>query len=284
MFWLGTLQKRQGNYTEAADLYQQAARLDPMSPGVWTELAVVHLALGQFSEAAEFSAREMSVAPGMGRGYNRRFDALVLNGDTAAARSHVATNAEALEVSFYWPRLYLDHYLRREMVALADSLDRRRPRGRPNLVWVARVNWLGGREARVAVLADSIKTRARERLSNLEGQGLPLREAAALNDLALAEALSGNSRAANEAIRRALELSDGVDAMEYEVTRLADARIHVILGDADAAVESLEAYLQDSFEYLSPALLRLDPFWDSLRDNPRFQALLELERPGQVRP
>ena len=288
VFWSGVIQKRQGHYTAAAALYQQAARLDPMSPTVWTELAVVHRALGLFSEAVGFAERAMSVTNGR-VGVNHRVGALILSGDTAAARSHWATNSEAVEVSFYWG-IFLDHYLKREMGAVADSLDRRRPANGPevlmngNPVTVARVNWLAGRDARVTVLADSIKTQARETLSTLEAQGLPLLRARALGRLAQAEALSGNSGAAADAIRRALDLTDGVDMNIYEAHRLQEARIHVILGDADAAMESLEAYLQGSFEYLSPALLRLDPFWDALRDNPRFQALLELERPGQVRP
>ena len=75
-----------------------------------------------------------------------------------------------------------------------------------------------------------------------------------------------------------------MDEQEHQDLRLSGAILYVILGDEDAAVESLEAYLQSSFESLSPTLLRLDPFWDLLRDNPRFQALLELERPGPAGP
>ncbi|GMR13522.1 MAG: hypothetical protein BMS9Abin29_1732 [Gemmatimonadota bacterium] len=288
VFWSGVIQKRQGHYPAAAGLYQQAARLDPMSPAVWTELAVVNRALGLFSQAARFAEQAMSVTDGR-VGVNHRFASLILSGDTAAARTHWSKNSEAVEESFYWG-IFLDHYLKREMGAVADSLDRRRPangldflvNGDP--VTVARVNWLAGRDVRVAVLSDSIKTQARETLSTLEGQGLPLLQAGVLSRLAQAEALLGNSAATDDAIQRALELTDGVDMNIHEAYRLQEARIYLILGDADAAVESLESYLQRTFEYLSPALLRLDPFWDRLRDNPRFQALLELEKPGPMGP
>ena len=149
---------------------------------------------------------------------------------------------------------------------------------------VAMLNWMAGRSGRVAVLADSLKAGAQEALASLEGRNLPLREAVAFRDLAGGEALLGNAGAANEAIRQALALADGVDEQEHQNLRLSGAILYVILGDEDAAVESLEAYLQGSFGSLSPTLLRLDPFWDLLRDNPRFQALLELERPGPVGP
>jgi hypothetical protein len=201
----------------------------------------------------------------------------------------LTANSEAVEASFYWG-VFLDRYLKREMGAVADSLDRRRPSNGLELLMnggptvVARVNWLAGRDVRVAVLADSIKTQARETLATLEGRGLPLAQALTLSRLALAEALLENSTAAVDAIRRTLDLTEGVDMNIHEAYLLQEARIRVILGHADAAVESLETLLRRSFEYLSPALLRLDPFWDSLRDHPRFEALLDLERPGQVRP
>ncbi|MDH3814754.1 MAG: hypothetical protein OEV48_09715, partial [Acidobacteriota bacterium] len=52
------------------------------------------------------------------------------------------------------------------------------------------------------------------------------------------------------------------------------AHIYTILGDNDAALERLE-YLLSNPSYLSAPFLRMDPRWDPLDDDPRFQALLE---------
>ena len=52
------------------------------------------------------------------------------------------------------------------------------------------------------------------------------------------------------------------------------AHIYTILGDNEMALERLE-YLLSNPSYLSTPFLRMDPRWDPLDDDPRFQALLE---------
>ena len=57
--------------------------------------------------------------------------------------------------------------------------------------------------------------------------------------------------------------------------RLQDlARVHAMLGDQDAAIGELDLMLSKPAE-ISTQTLRLDPRWDPLRSNPRFQALLK---------
>jgi serine/threonine-protein kinase len=56
--------------------------------------------------------------------------------------------------------------------------------------------------------------------------------------------------------------------------RLQDlARVHAMLGNQNEAIEGLDFLLSRPCE-LSTQLLRIDPRWDPLRSNPRFQALL----------
>ncbi len=51
------------------------------------------------------------------------------------------------------------------------------------------------------------------------------------------------------------------------------ARILARAGEADAALDEIEQLLAGP-GFLSVHTLRLDPRWDSIRDHPRFQALL----------
>ena len=60
------------------------------------------------------------------------------------------------------------------------------------------------------------------------------------------------------------------------------ARIYVVVGEYEEAINRLEYLISiPSCEFLwqvvSIPLLRLDPLWDPLRENPRFQSLLEKE-------
>ena len=56
----------------------------------------------------------------------------------------------------------------------------------------------------------------------------------------------------------------------------AVARAYTLLGDFDRAVPLLQhALAVPTHTSLTPAFLRLDPFWDPVRNDPRFQKLCE---------
>jgi tetratricopeptide (TPR) repeat protein len=52
------------------------------------------------------------------------------------------------------------------------------------------------------------------------------------------------------------------------------ARTYIMVGEYEAALDKID-YLLSIPGWLSVSLLRMDPRYDPLRDNPRFQALLE---------
>jgi hypothetical protein len=52
------------------------------------------------------------------------------------------------------------------------------------------------------------------------------------------------------------------------------ARIYVMVGEFDAAIDQLE-YLLSIPSRLSIPLLKIDPAWDPLRGHPRFKKLIE---------
>jgi serine/threonine-protein kinase len=60
------------------------------------------------------------------------------------------------------------------------------------------------------------------------------------------------------------------------------SNIYALLGDADHAIPILKRLLQTPYGgamFLTPATLRLDPIWDKIRNDPRFQELAAEKAP-----
>jgi serine/threonine-protein kinase len=65
-----------------------------------------------------------------------------------------------------------------------------------------------------------------------------------------------------------------VDAYSGAYNQLQLARIYILAGEPEKALDQLEPLLQVPF-YLSPGWLRIDPTFDPLRSHPRFKRLVE---------
>jgi hypothetical protein len=58
------------------------------------------------------------------------------------------------------------------------------------------------------------------------------------------------------------------------------AQIYALLGDADEAIPILKRWIEvPSATSITPALLRIDPIWDPIRNDPRFQELVTEKTP-----
>ena len=58
------------------------------------------------------------------------------------------------------------------------------------------------------------------------------------------------------------------------------AQIYSLLGNADAAIPILKRWINTpSASGIAPALLRVDPVWDPIRNDSRFQELVAEKKP-----
>jgi serine/threonine-protein kinase len=70
------------------------------------------------------------------------------------------------------------------------------------------------------------------------------------------------------------------DPVEGPVEEESTAKIYALLGNADHAIPILKRLLQIPYSgAITPALLRLDPVWDQIRNDPRFQELAAEKKP-----
>lgn len=96
--------------------------------------------------------------------------------------------------------------------------------------------------------------------------------------LGLIDAGLGRTEEALQEGKRAVQLlPESVDAMDGPLLTIALARIHTLVGNQEEALGLLERSPATPAGMTLPEL-RLDPTWDSLRANSRFQNLVEQSR------
>ena len=105
--------------------------------------------------------------------------------------------------------------------------------------------------------------------------GLSPGEASAHAQMAEVLAWLGEKEAAVAEGKRAMEmLPESKDALEGPEITLSLANVYAIVGDNTHAIELLDGLLQRPSP-VTVQTLKLNPIWDPLRSDPRFQALLE---------
>ena len=141
-----------------------------------------------------------------------------------------------------------------------------------------RANWglarahlyhLRGDRARSAIYADSARIALEE-----QSRAAP-KDAQRHVLLGVALAYLGRQAEAVREGQRGVELLPlSKDAYTGAYVQLQLARIYMLLGEQEKALDQLEPLLRIPY-YLSPGWLRIDPTFDPLRKNPRFLKLVE---------
>ncbi len=94
------------------------------------------------------------------------------------------------------------------------------------------------------------------------------------SNLGVALALAGRKEEAiHEGIEGVLSRPISVDAIDGATFQHALVRIYILTGEYGKAIDTLEPLLKIPY-YLSPGWLKIDPDFDPLRGNPRFQKLV----------
>jgi TolB-like protein len=123
-----------------------------------------------------------------------------------------------------------------------------------------------------------VQARAQAALSETQGN----RNVEAAWHMALAWANAGlgqRDQAIAEAQRATALIPESADTLEGPAWQGFLARTYATNGDAEHALPLIEHLLQSEISLLSPAILQLDPVWDPIRNDPRFQKLCEEKQP-----
>jgi serine/threonine protein kinase/tetratricopeptide (TPR) repeat protein len=276
--YVGAMHRHLGNWGEAVAAFEKAAQLDPRNAGLLYDLGgFTFLVLHRYAEAVRADNRALSLAPDL-------YAAAVWKG-----RAYVLWQGQLDTLRAVLPGVPLDAelaHLGRPAHDVQVLLWERQPDSLLRFLKSARVRVFQGQA--LFFPASLYAGWAHEIRGDRPAARRALDSALALLDSALREvpndwrvhtarglALADLGRR-EEALREARWMQQSaVHQDAFLGPYLAEDRTRILarVGEADGALDEIEQLLAHP-SWLSVHTLRLDPRWDPIRNDPRFQALL----------
>jgi tetratricopeptide (TPR) repeat protein len=257
----------------------RALELDPRNISLLNSLGETFSAVSRYAQAAPLFQRALDLDPeSVQTKSGNSTNILMSSGD--AARALAAAQGDQPQLLVWRAQLLTYQRKYREALTLiADTPDTPAAfnyQVGPKALVQAKLYHLAGDAAQARALFAQALAQSRARLSALAGA--PIKQAFVWNHIAEAELGLGQTRAAFAAIATSQSVaSRSGDRFFTPSIIVSNAQLYARAGRADLAVPLLVQTFATtrSWFYSSPALLWLDPSWDPIRHDPRFQALLK---------
>jgi tetratricopeptide (TPR) repeat protein len=263
-----------GRWDAARGHLEQAVRLDPRSARAAQGLGDLLLCTRHYPEAEQALDHALRLAPASLGLRNERALVALAQGDLAKAQTIIKAAAKEVD-----PTALVAHMaMYQDLMWVLDEaqlllLLRLRPsafddnRGTWGLV-LAQSYALRGNQAEARLYADSARLAYQQQL-----QASP-QDASLHAELGLALAYLGQKAVAIREGERAVALLPITkDAFLGPYIQHQLVRIYMLVGEPERALDQLEPLLKIPY-YLSPGWLKIDPNFDPLRSNPRFERLV----------
>ena len=278
---IGAIQRRQGKWAESNANIEKAAALDPKNATILINLAYNYLALRNFEEAEKTIDRAIAIAPhSFGTLGLKAYLIIARTGDLAAAEKQISSiQAESdpngmVTSSRFWCLTLQRKFA--EALAILEKLPNEILMQPNNTTAPAPKAMLKG--TIYSLQGDMTNSRTEFEKALVTSERL-LREAP---DDAARHAQHGMILAAldrkQEAIaegKRAVELlPESRDAFDGPGLTASLAQIYAWTGEFDEAFRLVD-HLLATPNGLTVPMLKLDPAWDPLRSDPRYQALID---------
>lgn len=277
---LGRDLARLGEWQKSASYLYQAIDLNPRDLYLRKLAASDPLAMRDFATVHRMLDDALRIWPGDAGLLDLQAQTFQATGELDQAQKlvgqiHPGSEGEGLNSIINQARLrrkpavalpYLEPLGEQKTVSLSDL---------PNLINLARLLELAGEKIKAHAIYLKARDSAEVTLKEQPDNAFPITLAA------FVQAGLGERDAALGALDQALRLTAN-DARSHGTVQDMEARIRTRLGEKDRAITLLQHLLEISYDGpgeapLTPALLRLDPDWDPLRGDPRFEKLCEEE-------
>jgi serine/threonine protein kinase/Tfp pilus assembly protein PilF len=275
---IASVLRRQGKMEQAAEYFIKASEIDPRNPTIPQNIAETYVLLRKYDQADVFTDRSIALAPDNYSVYQTKIDLYVLkNGNIIKARQ---TIEEAFEKKMELQSPLFNHRLSKVEILEGEYTKA-----------LQDISGAGSFDDQFQFVPEELATAQIYRLLNnhemeqkyynaarkiLEGKiKIQPEDSRFHTSLGIAYAGLGQKEDAVREGKKGVELLPMSKEAWRGSFRVRDmAEIYTMVGEQDAAINLLEKLLSNPSE-VSVALLKIDPTWDPLRDNPKFQQLLQ---------
>jgi TolB-like protein/class 3 adenylate cyclase len=279
---IALIQRRLGHWGEAIAALRRAVQLDPRDINAYNTLALTYSALRRFPEALATVDRALAWEPANTDALGLKASVFWATGDIKAVEPLLAnpgTDPTMRGMQALFQRRYAA-----AIEILSSAVAAKTKRGESSedekLFLGLSQQRAGDVAAARATYEDAVQGIRRDLEKVAPGSYAEGGLHAALGDAyaGLGEAASAIAEG-QKAMAMDLTSKDPFGGPEKE-ENMAD--IYALLGDADHAIPILKRLLQIPYGgamFITPALLRIDPIWDQIRTDPRFQELAAEKKP-----
>ncbi len=279
---IGAIQRRQGKWAESTANLEKAVSLNPKDVSLLQNLTFNYAMLRNYDVAYKTIERALALDPNALEPLEVKSKlAIAEKGDFSVAekafeavKSVPMTNEQKAKIASERANVFLLERKYEEGLREAESLP-------DDVLHAAFEQHLSDKYYLIGFARKALQDNAGARAAFLKAKDLleaQLKQSPDLADMhiQLAKVLAylGEKDAALAETRRATELlPESKDAFGGPEITAGVAEVHTILGDNDRAIEILDGLLSRP-SAVTVQGLKINPIWDPLRDDPRFQALL----------
>ncbi|MEO6871459.1 MAG: tetratricopeptide repeat protein [Chthoniobacterales bacterium] len=281
---LALVARDRGQWERCESYYNEAERRDPRNVSLLTRRAQFYITLRRFPEALRKLDQILTIVPNDTDALVEKAAIAQAEGDLPKAAALLARVHPAAGDPTAWETVIYQAILERRPAQIIPRLKELLAHPDPGAGYLNGELrfWLGWAQQ---VAGDHAAAQETWRVARRELEVL-LKEQpenwSLLDDLALITAGLGDKAVALSLVERAITMNPVADDAANGPQRLETlARVAAQVGEPDRAIATLQQILSQPGNGalatgmpLTPALLRLDPVFDSLRADPRFQKLL----------